>query len=58
MRHERACHMLKRVVAKCEGCGQNFTTSKLIWNAIGNLITILEIGDQSYMFNNQISLPI
>ncbi len=30
MRYESACHILKGTVAKCEGCGQRFTTSKLI----------------------------
>jgi hypothetical protein len=42
VRHERACHILKGTVAKCEGCGQIFTTSKLIWNSIQNWIKYLD----------------
>lgn len=34
IRHERYCHMLKGVVAKCDGCNQIFTSQKLIWNAV------------------------
>ena len=34
MRHERICHVFKGFVRKCAVCGENVTTSKLIWNAI------------------------
>ncbi len=34
MRHERTCHVFKGFVGKCAVCGEKFTTSKLIWNAI------------------------
>jgi len=34
MRHERTCHVFKGFVGKCVVCGERFTTSKLIWNAI------------------------
>jgi hypothetical protein len=34
MRHERSCHVFKGFVGKCAVCGERFTTSKLLWNAI------------------------
>jgi hypothetical protein len=34
MRHERICHVLKGFIGKCEGCGEKFTTNRIIWNAI------------------------
>ena len=34
MRHERTCHVFKGFVGKCAVCGEKFTTSKLIWNAV------------------------
>jgi hypothetical protein len=34
MRHERTCHVFKGFVGKYAVCGEKFTTSKLIWNAI------------------------
>ncbi len=37
MRHERTCHVFKGFVGKCAVCGERFTTSKLIWNAINKL---------------------
>jgi len=34
MRHERSCHVFKGFVGTCAVCGERFTTSKLLWNAI------------------------
>jgi hypothetical protein len=34
MRHERTCHVFKGFIGKCEVCGERFTASKLIWNAV------------------------
>jgi hypothetical protein len=38
MRHERICHMLKGVIAKCDGCNKSFTSKELIWNAVVNWV--------------------
>jgi len=38
MRHERICHMLKGVIAKCDGCSKTFTSKELILNAIVNWV--------------------
>jgi len=38
MRHERICHMLKGVIAKCDGCNKSFTSKELIWNAVMNWV--------------------
>jgi hypothetical protein len=34
MRHERTCHVFKDFVGKFAVCGEKFTTSKPIWNAV------------------------
>jgi len=38
MRHERICHMLKGVIAKCDGCNKTFTGKECIWNAVMNCV--------------------
>jgi hypothetical protein len=38
MRRERICHMLKGVIAKCDGCNKSFTSKELIWNAVMNWV--------------------
>jgi len=43
MRHERLCHMLKGVIAKCDGCNKTFTSRELIWNAIVNWVGKLHL---------------
>jgi hypothetical protein len=58
MRHERACHILKGTVAKCEGCGQIFTSSRLIWNAIHNWIKNLDCNPFCPNFFKNASFPL
>jgi hypothetical protein len=38
IRHKRICHMLKGVIAKCDGCNKTFTSKELIWNAVVNWV--------------------
>jgi hypothetical protein len=38
MRHERIFHMLKGVIAKCDGCNKSLTRKELIWNAVMNWV--------------------
>jgi len=58
MRHQRYCHILKGFVGKCDGCGQNFTSSNLIWNAVKNWKAKLDNNDISNYFILDQILPL
>jgi hypothetical protein len=34
MRHERTCHIFKGFIGKCAVCGEKFTSTKILLNAI------------------------
>jgi hypothetical protein len=60
MRHQRLCHMLKGIKAKCEGCNQTFTSQKIIWNAVDNWVDklhqqgifIFRISNRAFLYLN------
>jgi hypothetical protein len=58
MRHERLCHLLKGVVAKCDSCSQTFTNQELIWNAIGNWAKIINLHDYPIFSNFKSGCPL
>jgi hypothetical protein len=58
LRHQRYCHILKGLVGKCDGCGENFTSSNLIWNAVKNWKAKLDKKDISNYFNLDQNLPL
>ncbi len=52
------CHILKGFVGKCDGCGENFTSSNLIWNAVKNWKAKLDNNDISNYFILDQILPL
>jgi hypothetical protein len=58
MRHQRYCHILKGLVGKCDGCGENFTSLNLIWNAVKNWKAKLDKKDISNYFILDQNLPL
>jgi hypothetical protein len=58
MRHQRHCHMLKGVIAKCEGCNETFTSQKIIWNAVDNWVDKLHHQGVSIFPNFKQGLPL
>ena len=58
MRHQRYCHILKGFVGKCDGCGESFTSSNLIWNAVKNWKSKLDNKDISNYFILDQNLPL
>jgi hypothetical protein len=58
MRHERACHVFKGFVGKCAVCGERFTTSKLIWNAIKLWNEQCSVNSCQPYFENDVIFPL
>jgi hypothetical protein len=57
MRHKRCCHAFKGFIGKCEGCGENFTTNKIIWNAVKLWCSQNNDNSIHHYFGNDIEFP-